>query len=106
MRGSGNFRQCSTDGKKTLTTLLFACVFVPNFFLQFYKGVQWFILRKTLFLRFQRSPILSRSGPTFSGGVQMLISIKKTYRTCDFPGGGGGGVRMSYLHILDPSMAS
>ena len=45
-----------------------------------------------------------KRGPTFSGGgggqlfpgvcvcvggVQMLISIE-TYRTCDFPGGGGG----------------
>ena len=29
------------------------------------------------------------------GGVQILISIE-TYITCDFSGGGGGGVRTTY----------
>ena len=29
------------------------------------------------------------------GGVQILISIE-TYITCDFSGGGGGGVRITY----------
>ena len=34
-------------------------------------------------------PTISSRGPTFSEGggrVQMLISIKKTHRSCDFPG--------------------
>ena len=36
---------------------------------------------------------ISHGGPTFSRGVQMLISIETHIHvtiTCDFPGGGGG----------------
>ena len=34
-------------------------------------------------------------GGGWVGGVQILISIE-TYITCDFSGGGGGGVRTTY----------
>ena len=34
-------------------------------------------------------------GGGLGGGVQILISIE-TYITCDFSGGGGGGVRTTY----------
>ena len=36
------------------------------------------------------------------GGMQILISIE-TYITCDFSGGGGGGVRTTYS-FLDSRM--
>ena len=42
-------------------------------------------------------------GGGWGGGVQILISIE-TYITCDFSGGGGGGVRTTYPS-LDSRMA-
>ena len=52
---------------------------------------QWFISRKTIiFQDFRGGPTFSRGVQLFPGGIQMLISIE-THRTCDFPGGGGGG---------------
>ena len=38
-----------------------------------------------------------RGGPTFSRGVQMLISIE-THRTCDFPGGVRTPLSPLWLH--------
>ena len=54
-----------------------------------------FLLLRKLYLyftdvpRIQRGPLFSRGGgcPTFSRGVQMLISIETHIRTCYFPGG-------------------
>ena len=60
------------------------------------EGFQWFILRKIIVFQ---GFIINQGGRTFSlrcggddggGGVKMLISIE-TYRTFDFPGGGGSG---------------
>ena len=46
--------------------------------------------------------VLLQSGSNTSsggGGIQMLVSIE-THITCDFPGGGGGGVQTPYLSPL------
>ena len=74
MRGSRNFCQGEGGGggggggpKKTLITF-----FRHQLFYRFTEGNQWFILRKTIFLRFQRGSKFYR------GGVQI------------FKGGGGG----------------
>ena len=50
--------------KKTLITF-----FRHQLFYSFTEGYQWLILRKTIFLRFQRgSNILQGGGPNFSRG--------------------------------------
>ena len=53
--------------------------------------------RKRYFPRIQRGS--AGGGPTFSRGVQMLISIE-THLHCDFPGGGSGPP----ISSLDPHM--
>ena len=64
--------------------------------------VQWFILRKTIvFQGFRGITSFSKGVELFSTtGVKMLISIE-TYRTYNFPGGGGGP---DPIPPLDPRM--
>ena len=57
--------------------------------------------RNLYFPRIQRGSNIFQGCPTFSKGVQMLISIE-THITCDFPGGGGPGL----FPPLDPRMNS
>ena len=64
------------------------------------EGFQWFILRKIIvFQGFRGVSSLTKGVELFRGGaegmmvvvgVKLLISIE-TYRTFDFPGGGGSG---------------
>ena len=67
-------------------------LFSPQLILQFKEGFQWFYCWENYTYtlpRKQRRPIIFRGegGPTFSRGVQMLISIETHIRTCYFPGG-------------------
>ena len=72
-------------------------LFNPQLILQFTEGVQWFYSEKTILILYQGSrggPLFPGEGvgcPTFSRGVQMLISIETHIRTCYFSGGGGSG---------------
>ena len=59
--------------------------------------------KSIIFQGFNGDATFSRGGPTFSTGVQMLISIE-TDITCDFPGGEGGGAGGTPIPPLDPHM--
>ena len=107
MCGSRNFWQGGGGGgvqarrpENSLDNVVF---FGPQLNLQFTEGVQWFYYRETYtFPRTQRGTNVFQGGgggPTFSRGVQLLISIE-THITCDFP---GGGVRTP-IPPLDPHM--
>ena len=67
------------------------------------------LLLRKLYLYFTKDPekfIIFQGGgggPTFTRGVQMLLSIETHICTCYFPG--GGGVRTPYLP-LDPHMGN
>ena len=88
MRGSRNFCQGEGGPKKTLITF-----FRHQLFYRFTEGNQWFILRKTIYLRFQRgSNILQGRGSKFFQGG----GGKRLYRFCEFPGVG--------YRPLDPRM--
>ena len=61
------------------------------------RGFNGFIAEKTIIILYKGSrggPLFSGGGgggcPTFSRGVQMLISIETHMRTCYFPGGVSG----------------
>ena len=79
MRGSRNFCQF---------------YLVLSLFVRLQRGSNGFIVEKTLHILYQGSrggPLFSRGGcPTFSRGVQMLVSIETHIRTCYFPGGVSG----------------
>ena len=64
------------------------------------------LLLRKLYLYFTKDPeksiIFQGGGPTFTRGVQMLLSIETHICTCYFPGG-GGGVQTPYPP-LDPHM--
>ena len=70
MRGSRNFRQVEGGLKITLITF-----FRHQLSYSFTEGYQWFILRKTIFLRFQRG----------GGGANILQGRGSNF----FQGGGG-----------------
>ena len=95
MRGSRNFFReggggVKPDGQKTVwMTLLFL---ILNLFYSLQRGSNGFITEKTIL--FQGS----RGGPTFSRGVQMLISIE-THITCDYSGGFGPPIPPLDLHM-------
>ena len=75
------------DCRKTTATTFFL-IFNPQQILQFYRG----------------GPVFFRGGgPTFSRGVQMLISIK-THITCDFPEGSGPPVPPLDPRMLEQSL--
>ena len=76
------------DCRKTSATTLFL-IFNPQQILQFYRG--------------GGGPVFFRGGPTFSRGVQMLISIK-THITCDFPEGSGPPVPPLDPYMFEQSM--
>ena len=82
MRGSKNFCQ-------------FYLVLILFYSLK--RGSNGFIAEKAILILYQGSrggPLYSGVGcPTFSRGVQMLISIGTNIHTCYFP---GGGVRTPY----------
>ena len=68
------------------------------------KGVFCWVFFATIFFYGSKGRNIYRGGGGatfyyyfffFGGGVQILISIE-TYITCDFSGGGGGGVRTTY----------
>ena len=85
----GIFARGEGDQKKTLITL-----FRHQIFYSFKEGYQWFILRKTIFLRFQ-----GRGSKYFPGrGGQVNIEL------VNFRGGGGGvwtsGSAQAYDHLL------
>ena len=83
---SGGIQAQLTEKNSANVCFLFFLV-LNLFYSCFTEGVQWFILRKTIFMvpeGVQHFP----GGGGGGGGVQMLISIE-TYRTCDFPGGSG-----------------
>ena len=74
-------------------TLLFFVYFFLFFVLTlFYRGVQWFISRKSIIFQASRrgggGGQHFTGGPTSCRGVQLSFPMN-TYRTCDFPGGGG-----------------
>ena len=75
----------------TFFFFFFCLFFSPKLILQFTEGVQWFYYRENYtFPRIQMgSNMFQGWGPSFSRGVQMLISIE-THITFDFQGGGGG----------------
>ena len=89
MRGSRNFCQGEGGGsEKTLITF-----FRHQLFYRFTEGNQWFILRKTIFLRFQRGSNILQGG-----GVQIFS-------------GGGANVNIDFVNFqgwgsgpLDPRM--
>ena len=96
MRGSRNFCQF---------------YLILSLFYSLQRGSNGFIAAKNILILYQGSrgpPLFSRVCPTFSRGVQMLISIETHIRTCYFPGGGGGwGVRTPYpLWIRTWAMSS
>ena len=86
----GDFRP---DGQKTVWTTFYCRFLSPqliNLFYSLQRASNGFITEKTiLFPKFQRGSTIFQGSPTFSRGVQMLISIE-THITCDFPVGGGG----------------
>ena len=90
MRGSRNYCQAGSRAYgqyRALTTFFLSTQLI----LQFTDGVQWFCYRENYtFPWIQRGSNIFQGGggrgPTFSRGVQMLISIE-THITCDFPGG-------------------
>ena len=92
--GGGGGLWLRHDGQKTIWTTLF--VLVLNLIYSLQRGSNGFYNYRETML-FQGS----RGSPTFSRGVQMLISIE-THMTCDFPGGGGGSDPLS--PPLDPHM--
>ena len=81
---------------------------VLSLFYSLQRGSNGFIADKTILILYQGSrggPLFPGGGggyPTFSKGVQMLISIETHIRTCYFP---GGGVRTPYPP-LDPHMGN
>ena len=83
--------------KKTLITF-----FRHQLFYSFTEGYQWFILRKTIFLRFQRgSNILQGRGSNFFQGGGANVNIELV----NFQGGGSEplGPRMC---MIDPLASS
>ena len=73
-------------------------VFRHQLFYRFTEGNQWFILRKTIFLRFQRGPTFYRGGgPNFSKGGGANVNI-------DFVNfqGWGSGLMDSRMRMIDP----
>ena len=70
-------------------------LFSPQLILQFTEGTEGsngFIAEKIILILYQGSKgvhYFQVGCPTFSKGVQMLISIETHIRTCYFPGGGG-----------------
>ena len=81
MRGSRNFCQF---------------YLILSLFYSLQRGSNGFIAEKTILILYQGSrggPLFPGGGgcPTFSRGVQMLISIETHIRTCYFPGGGVSG---------------
>ena len=66
---------------------------ILSLFYSLQRGSNGFIAEKTILILYQGSrggPLFPGGGgcPTFSRGVQMLISIETHIRTCFFPGGG------------------
>ena len=65
---------------------------VLSLFYSLKRGCNGFIAEKTILILYKGSrggPLFSGGGwgcPTFSRGVQMLISIETHIRTCYFPG--------------------
>ena len=57
------------------------------------RGFNGFIAEKTILILYQGSRTVhyfpGGGGPTFTRGVQMLLSIETHICTCYFPGGGG-----------------
>ena len=95
MRGSRNFCQGEGGGgpKKTLITF-----FKHQLFYRFTEGNQWFILRKTIFLRFQRgSNILQGRGSKFFQGVGANVNIEFV----NFQGWGSGPLDPR-MRMIDP----
>ena len=84
MRGSMNFFQGGWGAGQTARKQSGQCCFflVLNLSYSLQRGSNGFITEKTLLYQG------SRGGPTFSRGVQMLVS-KETHITCNFPGGSG-----------------
>ena len=99
MRGSRNFCQF---------------YLILSLFYSLQRGSNGFIAEKTILILYQGSrggPLFPGGGggggggvPTFSRGVQMLISIETHIRTCYFPG--GGGVFRTHYPPLDPHMGN
>ena len=91
MRGSRNFCQF---------------YLILSLFYSLQRGSNGFIAEKTILILYQGSRgvhyFQGRGCPTFSRGVQMLISIETHIRTCYFP---GGGFRTPYPP-LDPDMGN
>ena len=68
---------------------------VLSLFYNLQRGSSGFIAEKTILILYQGSrggPLFSGGGgggcQTFSGGIQMLISLETHVHTCYFPGGG------------------
>ena len=87
MRGSRNFCQGEGGGpKKTLITF-----FRHQLFYRFTEGNQWFILRKTISLRFQRGSNILQGG----GGANVNIDF------VNFQGWGSGPLDPR-MRMIDP----
>ena len=78
VRGGGSRSVC----QKKLTTFFFSVLSL------FYRSQMVNFKEIYHFSRFQRRSNIFQGGPTFSGGIQLLIPIE-THITCDFPGGSG-----------------
>ena len=81
---------------------------VLSLFYSLQRGSNGFIAENYTYTlqRIQRVSIINQGGcPTFSRGVQMLISIETHIRTCYFPGG-GGAEPLSPLRIRTWAMPS
>ena len=74
-----------------LLLFFFCFLLVLNLFYSLQRGSNGFITEKTILFKGSRGSNFSRGGSR----VQVLISLE-THITCDFPGGGGGGVRAPY----------
>ena len=88
--GGGGGGWGGPDPTQSGQRFIFVCFSVLNLFDSLQRRSRSFITGKSIFFKDPGgSNIFQGGGPTFSRGVQMLISIE-THITCDFPGGGSG----------------